>query len=1591
MSMEEYTGRERSPPPDPAESAAAGIPVPNSPTPTGRTFQDDFNSPQMPASPTGGQGLTQEALIEVLRNQHQNIVQQQNLIAGQGAQISELTKLVSGLVQMQTDVLKDQAQREADERERKAEEERKAAEEAAMSSTPRAGSLFTSAPKKSDSKYSGSSGGKMESYIPNCPQLEIKDSGRRHEINTWLSFRERFGSWLCLLDECYAAELQEAVKQTTTIEQGKLAPEAAVRSSKLYHWMKQAMSGYKRGLDLAVLQEREQGGLTCGYELFRRINNLLGVTTRAEALSLREAVMRLDVNGLKQLGCPSAGSIKNPLDTCLFLTQEFARLRDQCAAFADLQMMEVDQIMVMMRCLPQEIHRHLAFHGKSSTLRELMESLEFYEQQSKALDFSRDSHKGNPVGYDRPPKGSPKGGKERAPKGEGKGKEIRCRRCGKPGHVEKDCWSKSPKRTDKDKGKGKGNEKGGKPKGGKDRSHSPYDPKKKGNPKGGKPKGGKGEPKGGKGPKGGKPKGARASVGEEDEEDILGMGCVLDMTVPPDVRLNQLHSYGNRLTTSSVADADATDPHFLVDSGASIHLISQSLVDEGYLQICREWAVNERCTTASGQEMILNRCVEAEFSTHALKSRHVSFVDCDGAAASSPCAASPVAASSRAAAPSPAAPASSSLSPVSRSICAGSQLQRPQKLRVTGLIGYGQVSLLSVALLASKGWTFSCSPGKSCSRTSREVDKPAKPPCLSLSHFGGHDQVPNRTKSSRTHLDIFLWCNVPWISIVHPGAIDIDMSSSLHSLHYTSDVEPSSHRVVRYSTMHEAVQDSVLHVAEREGSSSVHERIDCADPVQPRFRRVEHAFGCLGRYHGVERREEERTESGHGHGRSDRASARHCDRSSRATGCGKGVIGTEGRDAESCPCHDGTREEYRSDRETSRTGTREEHRSYREAFRDSRKGKGIGDGEARIRSSEGSSRARDPREAFCRGRERSGSNIRAGSEVSDESLVKLASSTRSEGRGEADQESRQTASVETAAPVGSRGRSSASGSEGTIVATVVDCDGGRPTTEGVSPEGVEASHQSPAARADCQAAIDRERGAGLQDLSQGRDHDPKQTSRVDSPQGTSAGEVVGDFVKISGEKRVRRDPIFHVTSEGSHDGKPHRFRSLRCWEPGRDSWSSSGEHPNTDQRSKERFVWFNWPRADHVREHRAYPCGCAGGSVDATTGHKARYRVLHEKEARGAGECEVHVPGPSDLASFKQCSGIDRGCIHFWIGSRSPSPDLDRREFTPSRDHQKDTETSPILAANEGEGKAGGTSTPTGSTPGVDGSSSRQTGGDGKPGSCQAEGTSESGKCRSGEDVGSDCSDWSSGAENSTDSRPKNATDTNDETQSEIATAHRRAKSGGRRGVSAKARDLLKAADLKRDTGTLEEEKPPTASGSGAKRVPKYLAHLTDEEREKLFRSELASERQAGAIEWEKELNRQAKEEEERRKAKALYRSERMAQALEHGKEVQRRRQEEFEKGKQDLLQWRAEEEDRENLRKARRISLEQPAVPPKAGGVVLTPAPKATSEPTVMMGESPATPPEALQAPLSEEEIAYRKQLQEHLSKFSDKREDAK
>ena len=144
--------------------------------------------------------------------------------------------------------------------------------------------------------------------------------------------------------------------------------------------------------------------------------------------------------------------------------------------------------------------------------------------------------------------------------------------------------------------------------------------------------------------------------------------------------------------------------------------------------------------------------------------------------------------------------------------------------------------------------------------------------------------------------------------------------------------------------------------------------------------------------------------------------------------------------------------------------------------------------------------SRDPREAFCRDGESSRGSVRAGSDVSNESLVKLASSTRSERRGEANQKSSQAASAETAAPVGSGCRPSASSSKGTVIVTVMDCVEGRPRAERINQESAETAHQSSSEGADCEVAIGRTRSPSLPGYRKGRVHGAEQASSLDRAQ-----------------------------------------------------------------------------------------------------------------------------------------------------------------------------------------------------------------------------------------------------------------------------------------------------------------------------------------------------------------------------------------------------------------------------------------------------------------------------------------------------------
>ena len=102
---------------------------------------------------------------------------------------------------------------------------------------------------------------RAEGYIPQLPQLNYASMTSRHaEIPVWTAYRDELTSWLCLLDDRYATELQEAISSSVEVLQVKLEAGKAARSTKLWFLLCQSMSKFQRGQDLVHLIEVKQMG-----------------------------------------------------------------------------------------------------------------------------------------------------------------------------------------------------------------------------------------------------------------------------------------------------------------------------------------------------------------------------------------------------------------------------------------------------------------------------------------------------------------------------------------------------------------------------------------------------------------------------------------------------------------------------------------------------------------------------------------------------------------------------------------------------------------------------------------------------------------------------------------------------------------------------------------------------------------------------------------------------------------------------------------------------------------------------------------------------------------------------------------------------------------------------------------------------------------------------------------------------------------------------------------------------------------------------------------------------------------------------------
>ena len=203
---------------------------------------------------------------------------------------------------------------------------------------------------------------RAEGYIPSLPKLDFAHMRTRHEeITVWTAFREELTSWLCLLDDRFSEELQEAIESGVEVRQIALSKGKAARSTKLWYLLKQALSGFQRGVDLAKFVELSQNGAAAGYELWRALNQELSVRSRVEGQALREQALLI----------APPKHLKRPLDIFRHMGSEFARYRKLVVTkYHDLALSEADVISCILKHLHDDCKRYLLlprFFGHSRT------------------------------------------------------------------------------------------------------------------------------------------------------------------------------------------------------------------------------------------------------------------------------------------------------------------------------------------------------------------------------------------------------------------------------------------------------------------------------------------------------------------------------------------------------------------------------------------------------------------------------------------------------------------------------------------------------------------------------------------------------------------------------------------------------------------------------------------------------------------------------------------------------------------------------------------------------------------------------------------------------------------------------------------------------------------------------------------------------------------------------------------------------------------------------------------------------------------------------------------------------------------------
>ena len=245
------------------------------------------------------------------------------------------------------------------------------------------------------------------------------------ELEEYHRWCEVLASWLALIDDNYVNELRQAMTHDREIKQSDMAVPVASRSARLFYYLQQSLQKFERGMELVRSTSMRQGQAACGYEVMRQMHQTFSIVSRMEAIAVRDEALRLT---------SKASSYKRPLDCVRFLEDELGKVDQKLHRFPELRLGASDRSTLLLQSVSPECRHYVVLHGKSGSWEELVESIRFYEEQTRLCDAGSlnavgerglcwNCGKSGHMSWQCPDKSSGKGKKRDEPKG-GKGPRI---------------------------------------------------------------------------------------------------------------------------------------------------------------------------------------------------------------------------------------------------------------------------------------------------------------------------------------------------------------------------------------------------------------------------------------------------------------------------------------------------------------------------------------------------------------------------------------------------------------------------------------------------------------------------------------------------------------------------------------------------------------------------------------------------------------------------------------------------------------------------------------------------------------------------------------------------------------------------------------------------------------------------------------------------------------------------------------------------------------------------------------------------------------------------------------------------------------